>query len=115
MHELSIAQSILSIAEKAAPRDDHAVIKSVAVQIGELSGVEIEALKFAMSIIKEDTILQNAELNIDIIKGEAECLECGKIFPMNFFGVACPGCGAHRSKILKGREMKVVHLTVDEE
>jgi len=115
MHELSIAQSILSIVEKAAPRDDHAVIKSVGLQIGELSGVELEALKFAMSIIKEDTILQNAELKIDIIKGEAECLECGKIFPMNFFGVACPQCGAYRSKILTGREMKVVNLTVDDE
>ena len=70
MHELSIAHSILSIAEKAVPKNDGAVVTGVNLQIGELSGVEIESMKFDFSIIKEDTILEKAELLIDIIEGE---------------------------------------------
>lgn len=114
MHELSIAQSILSIAEDAAPLNDHAVVTSVGLQIGELSGIEIDSLKFALSVIKENTILEKADLDIDIVKGEAECTECKNIFPMSYFGCCCPQCGSYFVKVLKGREIKVLNIVVDE-
>jgi hydrogenase nickel incorporation protein HypA/HybF len=113
MHELSIAQSILQIAEKAAPKNSNG-ITGVGLQIGELAGIEISALRFALSIIKEDTVLAKADLNIEIIKGEAECMECKEVFPMNIFGTCCPNCGSYRSKILRGREMKILNLVIDD-
>ena len=114
MHELSIAQSILSIAENAAPKNQKAVITSVGVQIGELSGIEIESLKFAMSVLKKDTILEDAELNIEVVEGQAECPSCGTVFPMHYFGSSCPSCKNYFIKITKGREMKVLNIVVDE-
>jgi hydrogenase nickel incorporation protein HypA/HybF len=113
MHELSIAQSILVIAEKAAPKDN-AVVTSVGLQIGELSGIEIEPLKFALSVIKENTVLQKADLDIEVIKGEAECTECKTIFPMHYFGSCCPTCGSYFAKVLKGRELKILNIVVDD-
>ncbi|MFI5187519.1 MAG: hydrogenase maturation nickel metallochaperone HypA [Chitinophagales bacterium] len=113
MHELSIAQSILAIAENAAPKNK-AVVTGVSLQIGQLSGIEIEPLKFALSVIKENTILQDADLDIEIIKGEAECTICKTVFPMDHFGSSCPQCGSYFVKVLKGREMKVINLTVNE-
>jgi len=53
MHELSIAHSILSIAENAVPENSKAFVTSVGLQIGELSGIEIESLEFAFSVIKQ--------------------------------------------------------------
>lgn len=114
MHELSIAQSIVSIAENAAPKDHHAHITSVGLQIGELSGIEIESLKFALSVIKKDTVLNDADLDIEIIEGQAECPNCRTVFPMHYFGCSCPDCGNYFIKVLKGREMKVLNITVDE-
>lgn len=114
MHELSIAQSILSIAENATPKDHPVVVTGIGVQIGELSGVEIEPLKFALSIIKENTVLEKADLNIEIVQGEAECTQCKTIFPMHYFGSCCPNCGSYFVNILKGREMKVLNISVDE-
>jgi hydrogenase nickel incorporation protein HypA/HybF len=113
MHELSIAQSILQIAEDAAPQN-HAVVTSVGLQIGELSGIEIESLKFALSVIKENTVLEKANLDIEVIKGEAQCTDCKKVFPMSYFGCCCPQCGSYFVKVLKGREMKVLNIVVDE-
>lgn len=113
MHELSIAQSILDIAENAAPKNS-GVVTSVGLQVGELSGIEIESLKFALSIIKENTILQKAEINIEFIGGEAECTECKKRFPMHYFGSSCPECGSYFLNVLKGREMRVLNIIVDE-
>lgn len=115
MHELSIAQSILSIAENAAPKNEHITITGINLQIGELSGIEIEALKFAMSVIKKDTILENAELNIEVIRGEAECPQCRTVFPMHYYGASCPNCNNYFITVLKGREMKVLNIVVDEE
>lgn len=114
MHELSIAQSIVSIAENAAPRDRRAHITNVEVQIGELSGIEIESLKFALSVIKKDTLLKDAELDIEVVEGEAECPNCRTVFPMHYFGCSCPRCGNYFIKVLKGREMRVLNITVDE-
>ena len=114
MHELSIAQSILSIAENAAPKNNGAVVTSVGLQIGQLSGIEIDSLKFALSVIKENTVLQKADLDIEVVKGEAECIDCKTVFPMSHFGSCCPQCGSYFVKILKGREMKVLNIVVDE-
>ncbi|MBK5271828.1 MAG: hydrogenase maturation nickel metallochaperone HypA [Bacteroidia bacterium] len=115
MHELSIAQSILAIAENSAPKNSNAVVTGVNLQIGELSGIEIETLEFALSIIKENTVLQKADVNIEIIKGEAQCSDCNTIFPISSFGTCCPQCGGYSMKILKGREMRVLNLIVNEE
>jgi len=114
MHELSIARSILEIAENAAPKNEHAVITGVGLQIGELSGIEIEPLRFALSVIKEDTILEHADLNIEIVPGEAECTQCKTVFPIHHFGTCCPQCGSYFINIVKGREMKVLNIFVDE-
>jgi len=114
MHELSIAQSILAIAENAVPENSNAVVTAINIQIGELSSIEIESLEFAFSIIKADTIFQHAELSIHIIKGEAECSVCKTVFPAGSFGICCPQCKSYDVKILKGREMRVLNIVVDE-
>jgi hydrogenase nickel incorporation protein HypA/HybF len=114
MHELSIAHSILSIAGKAEPVNNTEVVSGITIQIGELSGIEIDALQFAFSIIKRDTLFNNAELDIQIIKGEAECLDCKTIFPLGNYGTSCPQCKSYSMQIRKGKEMKVLNITVDE-
>lgn len=112
MHELSIAQSILSIAGKAAPPGG--VITGVNIQVGELSSIEADALRFAFQAIKEDTILNKADLNIEIIPGEAECLDCHSVFHLHGYGTYCPHCRGFALKITKGREMKVLSITIEE-
>jgi hydrogenase nickel incorporation protein HypA/HybF len=114
MHELSVAQSILSIAENAAPKTTNTTITSIHLQIGELSGIELEPLKFAFSIIKKDTILEHAELDIELIRGEAYCPQCKSEFHMHYYGASCPNCGNYFIHVSKGREMRVVNLVVDE-
>lgn len=114
MHELSIAHSILSIAEKSIPTESKGVVTSVSMQIGILSSIEIEALRFAFEVIKTNTVLEKAELNIDVVQGEAECLSCQTVFPLNTYGTACPNCKSYIQNILKGKEMKMLSITLEE-
>lgn len=114
MHELSIAHSILSIAEKSTPTEGKGIITAVSMQIGQLSSIEIDSLRFAFEAIKSNTVLEKAELNIDIIEGEAKCQDCQTIFQLNAYGTACPNCKSYGVTILKGTEMKILSLTIDE-
>ena len=114
MHELSIAQSILAIAEKALPKNKAAVVTGIGLQIGELSAIEMDSLVFAFSVIRADTPFGKAELEIEIIPGEATCMDCNTHFHISAYGTPCPGCKSYSIKIMKGKEMKVVNITVDE-
>lgn len=114
MHELSIAQSILTIAEEAIPKDNKGVVSSIGIEIGELSGIEVDALQFALGIIKQDTILQNADLQVEIIKGEGECAACKTIFPVSSYGTCCPTCAGYTMTILKGKELRVRNIIIKE-
>ncbi len=114
MHELSIAHSIMSIAERSLPAGSDGVITGVNIQVGELSGIETEALLFAFSAIKSGTVLEAAELLIEIIPGEARCTDCDTVFPLHSFGTACPNCQGYLLNILRGKELKVLSLTVEE-
>lgn len=114
MHELSIAHSILSIAERSVPPGTKGTVSAVNLQIGELSSIEIDALRFAFEAIKSKTVVQNAELNIEVIPGEAKCSDCDTFFHMDSYGSCCPKCGCFLVSILKGKELKVLSITVDE-
>jgi hydrogenase nickel incorporation protein HypA/HybF len=114
MHELSIAHSIIQIAEQNYPPDKQGKITGITLQIGELSSIETEALRFAFEAVKDNTILQHAILDIEVIEGEGRCSECGTVFHMPGFGTPCPQCSSFLVHVQKGREMRVLSLMVDE-
>lgn len=47
MHELSIVMGIIDIAEKEAKMAGVSIVEEIELEIGLLSGVEMEALEFA--------------------------------------------------------------------
>ncbi len=114
MHELSIAHAILSIAERNIPPETTGYAAAISLSIGELSGIEVDSLTFAFEALKDKTVLSKAFLEIEIIKGEAECSDCGHAFHMPSFGTPCPACGSYITRICKGKEMKVKSIIMEE-
>lgn len=115
MHELSIVHSILSIVQKTVPAGNSEFVSAVHMQVGELSSIETDALLFAFDAVKTGTVLEAAELNIAIVKGEAECSNCNTTFHLKTYGTACPGCNGYAVRVLKGTEMKIVSITMEEQ
>jgi hydrogenase nickel incorporation protein HypA/HybF len=114
MHELSIAQSIVSTVENSFPEGFSKKVIAVHLSIGTLSGIEIDALTFSFDIIKKETFLKTAELDIDHIKGIAKCNDCNNQIEMNEFGIPCPSCGGFSFEIIQGKEMKVTSVEVED-
>jgi hydrogenase nickel incorporation protein HypA/HybF len=112
MHELSIAINIIEIASEQAKVNNLSVIDEIEIEVGELSGVEIEALKFVMEIATKETILENSRTIFTLIPGLARCLICSEEFITNSFFTQCPECKQFKSQIIQGQELRVKSLNV---
>jgi len=112
MHELSIVMSIIDIAQREASKAKANAIDEIELDIGELSGVEINALEFAWSQAVKQTILEHAVKKINLLSGKATCLDCTTVFGMQNYYDACPTCGGHLINIEQGKELRVKSLVV---
>lgn len=113
MHELSIAQSIIDIAEDYTKKNNASKVNEIEIEVGDLSGVVIEALEFAMDSATKKTMLENAKVNIIAIPGLAECKDCQHEYPVNQLYETCPKCNSYVAEIKSGKELRVKSLIVD--
>ncbi len=110
MHEVSIAEGILSVVESTLVNEPDAKVSSVTVNIGELAGVESQALLFAWDSVVRGTLAEGAKLVIEQVAGEAWCMKCAKNVPLHRHGDPCPQCGGYQLMPVKGHELKVASL-----
>jgi hydrogenase nickel incorporation protein HypA/HybF len=112
MHELSIAMSIVEMAQEEAGRRK-IEIDAVYLDLGMLSGVVKEALLFSYEMACDGTALQGSRLVVKEIPIEVYCPACDKqrtLSSMQWF--CCPECGAPTSQVIHGKELTITALEV---
>ena len=92
MHEATLAENILNIALDAAEQNHAAKVFKVALTLGEMAGVEVEALTLAFDVLKRNTPAEDAELAIKRVPVCAACNKCGKVFTLERYKFFCPEC-----------------------
>ena len=113
MHEMSLAEGILQLVEETARREQAQRVKTVVLEIGQLSSVEASALEFCFAAVAAGGVARAARLVIVDVPGAGECLVCGLAVPMeSLFGI-CPGCGSHRLRPTAGTEMRVREIEIE--
>lgn len=112
MHELTIAQSIVELAEEAAEKENADKIYSIDIEIGALSGVVFEALEFALQIIVKNTKLEKTVVNYLKIDGLAQCKNCNAQFKTNDLLAVCPVCNRAEFQIIDGKQLRIKSLKV---
>jgi hydrogenase nickel incorporation protein HypA/HybF len=112
MHELSIVMGIVDIAEKESKKINGSKVEVIELDIGELSGIEMDALNFAWKMAVEGTVLENAQRKINLIKAKAKCMECGYVFDVKALFDSCPKCNSYFKDIFQGKELRVKSLTI---
>jgi len=114
MHELSIAMSIVELAEEEAERRG-VQIDAVHLKLGALSGVVKEALLSCYEMACENTALQGSRLLIEEIAVLIFCPSCRTQRPLSSVQLfCCPECGTPCSEIVQGKELEVVALEIQE-
>ncbi|WP_027944441.1 hydrogenase maturation nickel metallochaperone HypA [Amycolatopsis taiwanensis] len=108
MHELSITQCVVdAIAERFA---DSRVL-AVRLEIGKLSGVVPDAVRFCFDLVAEGTSVAGARLDIDEPAGCATCRTCGGLFEIDQPILMCP-CGSADVEVTSGGELRIFSVEV---
>ena len=106
MHELAIVSSVVDmVVERTAGRR----VAIVRLQVGRLSGVVPEAMKFCWELSTAGTPLSDARLLIDETPGTGHCRSCGADFALPDLILLCP-CGSADVALRTGRELQVTSV-----
>jgi hydrogenase nickel incorporation protein HypA/HybF len=108
MHELGIAQEIV---EMVCDRSGGARVTRVVLEIGKLSAVLPDAVRFCFDLCVEGTVVEGASLVILETPGRARCRECGGEVRLERPFGRCE-CGNTDLEWLSGEELKIKEFEV---
>lgn len=108
MHELAVTQSIV---DAVAERFEGVKVSGVRLEIGKLSGVVPDAVRFCFDLVAEGTTLAGARLDIDEPPGRALCGNCGREFALEVPIPLCH-CGSAGVRIIAGDQLRILSVEV---
>lgn len=114
MHELSIAIEITEIVQEEAKKAEASSISKVELEIGTLSGVEFDALQFAMTEAVNGTMLEKTEIVYHIITAKAVCEDCCNDFDTEDHFNVCPVCNSNNTNFICGKELKIKSIDIEQ-
>ena len=115
MHELSIAMSIVEMAQEEAELRGNVQIQAVHLRLGLLSGVVKDALLSSYEMACETTPLEGSRLIIEEIPVEIYCSECRGQRPVHSIQYfCCAECGTPSAEVTRGKELEVFALEIAE-
>jgi hydrogenase nickel incorporation protein HypA/HybF len=125
MHEWALAEAVISTVSQIAEKEGLKEVTEVQIRIGELQQIELDIIEFSLSQLKTP-ILRNAEFNIETVKAELKCRNCGNRWTFNkekldtetaeaihfvpeiaHTYIKCPKCSSPDFEILFGRGLWV--------
>jgi hydrogenase nickel incorporation protein HypA/HybF len=114
MHELSIAMSIVELAQEEIEQRGGR-ISAVHLKLGALSGVVKEALLSSYEMACEDTCLEGSRLIFEDVPVIVFCPHCQaqrSLSSVQWF--CCSECGTPTPEVVQGKELEVVALEMVE-
>jgi len=126
MHELSVSSAIVDTALKHAAGRPVTVVD---LRLGKLRQVVPSSLTFYFEIVSRDTLCEGARLEVEFVDALMACRECGHEWdpePKPEHGelvggelllpqFRCPQCETAGAEVLKGNELMVESIEVNEE
>ena len=121
MHELSVISALIDELLRRLEGHDILRVDSVTIQVGELTFLSEESLKFGYETLSEGTALAGSKLKIERLPANIQCERCGYKGPFDKSGAdphlhfllpsfECPKCKAPDVRLVSGRETILTHI-----
>ena len=102
MHEMSLAEGMLRAGRgRRTAQRRRGRVKRCWLEIGALSQVEVDALRFCFDAVTRGTLAEGARLEIVTRPGAAWCMPCGERVAIGRRGDACPRCGSYQLQVCR--------------
>ena len=115
MHELSIAQSLMTTIDTWRARNGRPRVLSACVEIGVLAGVDPELLRNAWKAACEafSPEMRDCALILNLLPLKYHCAVCEKDFEAERPTPICPVCGGAYPRHSGGHELNLKHIEVE--
>jgi len=122
MHEFSMTNELVKNVIKEAKKHSADKVLEVYLEVGKLTFLGLEQMRFCYEVISKDSILEGSNLIIDQVDGAVKCKQCGYEGVVNYFEEAiyhimlptlsCPKCG-EITEVIKGRECIIKRIVFE--
>lgn len=112
MHEISLLENVREILESHAVSEKFSRVTRVTLEIGKLSCVEPDALRFGFDVVMKGSLAEDAELVVTEAYAIGRCRQCGQEAAIETLYDPCPSCGCPFVDVVQGMEMKIKDLIV---
>jgi hydrogenase nickel incorporation protein HypA/HybF len=113
MHEMGIANSILDGVDAELRRRPGSRALKVGVRIGELAGVDPDAVNFAFEALTLGTPLADLKLEVEYVPPRSRCRDCNEEFEVRNYELLCPACGSLGTVRISGDELEFTFLEIE--
>lgn len=113
MHELGVVFHIMDSLEQVARENDVEKIRSVTVEVGEVSTVIPHYLTDCWQwAIRKKPMMADCQMNIEVLKAVTWCDGCRREYETVAHGKICPHCGSEKTWLLRGNELNIKEIEV---
>ncbi|HYZ09133.1 MAG TPA: hydrogenase maturation nickel metallochaperone HypA [Pseudonocardiaceae bacterium] len=110
IHELSITESVITTVSEHV---GGAPVRAVTLEIGRLSGLVPDSVRFCFELCTQGTPCEGARLDIIDIPGRARCRDCTDDIEVPD-SVALCHCGSANLEITGGQQLKIRQVEIEE-
>jgi hydrogenase nickel incorporation protein HypA/HybF len=108
VHELAITEGLVDAVAERLPGQR---VTCVRLEIGALSGVVADSLRFCFDLVTEGTNLEGAKLEIAQPPATCHCRICGSDFEPDGPFALC-SCGSAEVTVVTGQDLKITSVQV---
>jgi hydrogenase nickel incorporation protein HypA/HybF len=105
---MSLTESLVAAVTERLP---NRTVETITVEVGRLSGVDAESMRFCFDVCVDGTPLGGACLEIIDVPGRAHCGDCNGDVELPDLIPLCE-CGSTDLTITAGQELRIKHVTV---
>lgn len=113
MHELSVTESLLTIAVKHAEKANARRVTDLHIVIGDLASMVDDSIQFYWDVIARETIAEGATLHFRRVPAELQCNTCAEKYRPTDKELICPNCGGVGARIIAGEEFALESIDVE--
>lgn len=102
MHEVGVISSMLKTLERVMAQEQLSHIDKVVLEVGELSGVVPHYMEECFPAAVYKTRFEDMKMEMEVVRGIIQCMECEHQFPVEDTELKCPVCGSDKLKPFAG-------------
>ena len=111
MHEIGALTKAAELVERVAAEHGVTQVRRVTLEVDELTGYLPVSFEKYFPIVAEDKpVLRGAELDIQVVRGQALCRDCGALYNVLKQEGQCPQCASRNKEIIGDQQFVVKNI-----